>query len=91
VAQAKKIVADILGREKRILAEPQAAVVVGELAESSVNLFVRPWIRTGDYWDVKWDLLEAIKTEFDRQGITIPFPQQEVTFKPASPVALPKS
>ncbi|NCC24360.1 MAG: mechanosensitive ion channel [Deltaproteobacteria bacterium] len=87
VAKAKKIVADILAKENRILPDPKPTIVLGELADSSVNLFVRPWVKTSELWAVRWDLLEAIKTEFDRQGITIPYPQQDVHFKPTPPQA----
>jgi small conductance mechanosensitive channel len=81
IAKAKKVIADILSAEKRILPDPAPVIVLGELADSSVNLYVRPWVKTGDLWSVRWDLLEAVKKEFDRQGISIPFPQQEVHVK----------
>ena len=52
--------------------------MVGELGDSSVNINVRPWVDSGDYWAVRPDLLETIKVRFDEAGITIPYPQQDV-------------
>lgn len=49
-----------------------------ELADSSVNDVCRPWCRTGDYWDVYWDITRAVKERFDAEGISIPFPQRDV-------------
>ena len=63
---------------KRILKDPAPAIAVGELADSSVNLNVRPWVNSADYWPVRADLLENIKIKFDEAGISIPFPQQDV-------------
>ena len=51
---------------------------VNELADSSVNLLLRPWVNTSDYWDTYWDLIEIVKKRFDAEGITIPFPQRDV-------------
>jgi len=56
-----------------IISLPQIAV--SELADSSVNLVVRPWVKSGDYWDTKFDLTRKIKEAFDENGIEIPFPQ----------------
>ena len=52
--------------------------MVGELADSSVNFFVRPWVKNADYWDVKWDITERVKLAFDDNGISIPYPQMDV-------------
>jgi len=76
--KAKKILEDILAKDDRILADPAVTIAVAELADSSVNFVVRPWVKTADYWDVHFDLTEAVKLEFDAQGISIPFPQQDV-------------
>ena len=76
--KVKAVLNQILGEDPRILKEPAAMVGVLELGESSVNLVVRPWVRTGDYWDVHFDLIEKIKRRFDQEGITIPFPQRDV-------------
>ena len=53
-------------------------VAVAELGESSINFVVRPWVNAGDYWDVKFEFNETIKNRFDAEGISIPFPQQDV-------------
>ncbi len=76
--KAKKILEEILAKDDRILKDPAVTIAVGELADSSVNFVVRPWVKTADYWDVHFDLTEAVKLEFDAQGISIPFPQQDV-------------
>jgi small conductance mechanosensitive channel len=78
IAKAKKIVSDLLQQEKRVLSNPAPVIAVLELADSSVNLVVRPWVKTGDYWTVRFDLTEKIKNSFDEAGISIPFPQHDV-------------
>lgn len=78
IAKAKQIASDILAKDDRVLGDPEPTVAVCELGDSSVNLAVRPWVNTADYWAVLFDVTEAIKLEFDAQGITIPYPQQDV-------------
>ena len=78
LAKAKRILTDILEAEDRVLKDPAPTVAVSELADSSVNFVVRPWVKTGDYWPVRCDLTERVKLEFDSQGISIPFPQTDV-------------
>jgi len=68
----------ILNEDERILKDPAPTVAVSELADSSVNFVVRPWVKTPDYWAVYFDLLEKIKTRFDEKGINIPYPQLDV-------------
>ena len=58
--------------------EPSPQIVVSELADSSVNFFIRPWVNTADYWGVKFDLNEKIKLALDEAGISIPYPQTDV-------------
>ena len=72
---------NILNNDERILKEPQPTVAVSELADSSVNLIVRPWVRSSDYWPTYFDFLEKIKTRFDEVGISIPYPQMDVHLK----------
>lgn len=79
--KAKTILQDIINRDERVLPEPAANIRVSELAESSVNIIVRPWVKTEDYWGVYWDTLERVKLAFDEQGIGIPFPQMDVHIK----------
>ncbi|MFH1749014.1 MAG: mechanosensitive ion channel domain-containing protein [Planctomycetota bacterium] len=76
--KAKNIINELLAKDQRILKDPPPTVAVLELADSSVNLAVRPWVPVAEYWNVYFALTEAVKTEFDAQGITIPFPQQDV-------------
>lgn len=78
VAKAKKVLTDIIKAEKRILPEPAPKIAVSELGDSSVNFVVRPWVKTGDYWDVYFDLTEKIKITLDKEGISIPYPQRDV-------------
>ncbi|MCF7923450.1 MAG: mechanosensitive ion channel [Candidatus Marinimicrobia bacterium] len=78
ILTAKAIFKSILENESRILEEPAPRIAVSELADSSVNFNVRPWVKTEDYWDLKWDLTEKIKLALDEAGITIPFPQRDV-------------
>lgn len=75
---AKKVVADIVAAEERILDAPEPLIVIGNLGESSVDIFCRVWVKTDDYWPVKFDLLESVKVKFDEAGISIPYPQQDV-------------
>lgn len=89
--KARQIILDVLSKDERILPEPEPTVAVGELGDSSVNFLVRPWVKSPDYWAVKWDLLETIKSEFDSNGISIPFPQRDVHFYNASGQEAPTS
>ncbi len=76
--QAKRSLEQMLAEDERVLKDPAPQVAVLELADSSVNFAVRPWVKTGDYWDVYFDLTEKVKLAFDEQGISIPFPQTDV-------------
>lgn len=78
IAQAKAILHNIIEADERILKDPEPTIAVSELADSSVNFVVRPWCATGDYWGVMFDTTEKVKLEFDRQGVSIPFPQTDV-------------
>lgn len=69
---------DLIAAEDRILDDPAPKIAVSELADSSVNFVVRPWVNSDDYWGVMFDLTEAIKKRFDKEGISFPFPQQDV-------------
>jgi len=78
IDQARTVINNIMEADPRILKEPAAAVTVAELADSSVNLAVRPWVKTEDYWGVFADMNERIKNAFDDDNISIPYPQSEV-------------
>ncbi len=75
---AKQIINQVLGDHKLILPNPEPIVRVHTLNESSVDIVVRPWVKTDDYWDVYFDITEEVKRQFDAKGITIPFPQRDV-------------
>jgi len=68
----------LVAAEDRILDDPGCTIAVSALADSSVNFVVRPWVKTSDYWGVMFDMTEAIKKRFDKDGISFPFPQQDV-------------
>ncbi|MGD8262802.1 MAG: mechanosensitive ion channel [Desulfobacterales bacterium] len=78
IAKAQKILEDILANNESILKDPEPVVKVHELADSSVNFVVRPWVETDNYWDVYWDITRAVKERFDAEGVSIPFPQRDV-------------
>jgi small conductance mechanosensitive channel len=68
----------VLGEDSRVHAEPAPVIAVGELADSSVNLLVRPWCNASDYWALRWDLTRKLKEELERAGCSIPYPQHDV-------------
>ncbi len=76
--EAKAILERLVGEDERILKDPEPVIAIGELADSSVNILCRPWVKTADYWAVYWDLLEKAKEAFDAAGVSIPFPQTDV-------------
>jgi small conductance mechanosensitive channel len=78
IKAADRILTDIVSAEARVLSDPEPKIAVAELADSSVNFVVRPWVKTADYWDVKFALTEKIKLALDEAGISIPYPQQDV-------------
>jgi len=75
---AERILKEIVSDHDKILEDPEPRIKLHTLGESSVNFIVRPWTRTEDYWDVYWDLTREVKMRFDREGISIPFPQRDV-------------
>lgn len=78
ITLAKQIVEKVLNNEPRVLKHPAPTIVVGALASSSVQLFVRPWVNTSDYWGVHFAVMEQVKLEFDQAGIEIPFNQLDL-------------
>lgn len=82
---AKTLMTDIVTGHQQVHADPEPVIRVAELADSSVNFQVRPWVNADDYWPVRAELIEQIKTAFDENGISIPFPQMDVHLdKPAA-------
>ena len=78
IKKAKELLEQIVAADERILADPAPVVALGELADSSVNFLVRPWVNAADYWGVLWDTTETVKLKFDEAGISIPYPQMDV-------------
>lgn len=78
IKQAKTIIEQVLKNNGQVLDEPAPTIGVAELGDSSINIAVRPWVRTGDYWPTLYALNETIKGEFDGANISIPYPQTDV-------------
>lgn len=82
MSKAKRILEGILESHPKVLKDPAPTVAVKELGDSSVNLVVRPWVQAEDYWTVWFDVTQSTKEEFDKQGVSIPFPQRDVHMFP---------
>jgi small conductance mechanosensitive channel len=78
IANAIAVVNAVLGKDSRVLSEPEPMVAVSELADSSVNLVVRPWCRKEDYWALRFDLIRRFKEDLEQAGCSIPYPQRDV-------------
>ena len=76
--KVRQVLEELVAADDRVLKDPAHTIALSELADSSVNFIVRPWAKTSDYWGLKFDLTEAIKKRFDQEGISVPFPQQDV-------------
>jgi len=80
IDKAQKILEEIVAAHELVLKNPAPIVKLHELADSSVNFICRPWVRPVNYWDVYWDVTREVKRRFDNEGVSIPFPQQDVHF-----------
>jgi small conductance mechanosensitive channel len=78
IDKAREILEELVTSDERVLKDPAHKIGVVELADSSVNFVVRPWVNLADYWDVWFDLTEKVKKRFDEAGISIPFPQRDI-------------
>lgn len=78
IAEARKLIRGVLDAHERVLKDPTPQILLLDLAESSVNIAVRPWVKTPDYWAVRGELLEQIKAALEDNGLSIPFPQRDV-------------
>ncbi len=78
IGRAKALIQGVISEDTRILTEPASQLLVMELGASSVDIAVRVWCATSDYWQVRSDLLEKIKTTLEGAGLSIPYPQQDV-------------
>lgn len=78
IGKARELIESTIAGDERILKAPAATVAINELADSSVNFVVRPWVKRDDYWPVRFAMIEKVKRAFDENGISIPFPQRDV-------------
>jgi small conductance mechanosensitive channel len=76
--KAQGIMEKVVSEHPMVLKDPEPVVRVHALADSSVNFVCRPWVKTEDYWDVFWDVTRTVKERFDQNGVSIPFPQQDI-------------
>jgi small conductance mechanosensitive channel len=81
--EAREELLKLAEADERVLPEPAPAAYVASLDDSSVGIGLRVWCATGDYLGLSWDLTEQAKARFDAKGISIPFPQREITTKAA--------
>jgi small conductance mechanosensitive channel len=87
IEKAQAILEDVVSEHPLVLKDPEPVISVHELGDSSVNFVCRPWVKTADYWEVYWDLTRSVKQRFDKQGVSIPFPQRDVHVYNALPQA----
>ncbi|PSV58285.1 mechanosensitive ion channel protein MscS [Photobacterium sp. GB-50] len=78
IEKTERVLNDIVSEHPAVLRSPEPTIKLHTLNSSSVDFIVRPWVKTDDYWDVYWDITREVKMRFDREGISIPFPQQDV-------------
>lgn len=78
IEHAERVLAEVVAAHPLVLKEPETVIRVSELADSSVNLICRPWVKTDDYWTVHGELTKKVKERFDAEGLSIPFPQRDV-------------
>ena len=84
--KVKQVLLNVVPTFPGVLPDPEPQIAVAAMADSSVNFVVRPWVNTSDYWNVFFGLTETIKKQFDAEGISIPFPQQDIHFYQHLPV-----
>ncbi|PSV40070.1 mechanosensitive ion channel family protein [Photobacterium sp. GB-210] len=78
IEKTERVLNDIVSEHPAVLRSPEPTIKLHTLNSSSVDFIVRPWVKTDDYWDVYWDITREVKMRFDRENISIPFPQQDV-------------
>jgi len=81
VQKVERVLTEIVTSHAKVLARPEPVVKLHQLADSSVNFVVRPWVKTDDYWETYWDITRSVKLRFDAEGITIPFPQRQIHYE----------
>jgi small conductance mechanosensitive channel len=77
----KSVLEEIFKEDKRILKNPEAIIGLNTLGDSAMQIVARPWVKTDDYWDVYFDIMEKVKERFDENNIEIPFPSSVVYYK----------
>lgn len=88
IAKAREVMLDLAREDSRVLADPSPVVYVNNLGDSSVDMMLRVWTRTDNYWDVRFELSEKVKLGFDAVGVEIPFPQVTLHTKGEEPPAI---
>jgi small conductance mechanosensitive channel len=78
IEKAQSVLESIIADHEKVLKDPEPTIKLHELGDSSVNFVVRPWARKEDYWGLYWDITKEVKRRFDKEGISIPFPQRDV-------------
>ncbi|OEE67505.1 mechanosensitive ion channel protein MscS [Enterovibrio norvegicus FF-33] len=89
IPHVEEVLNDIVNNHPSVLRAPEPMIKLHVLNSSSVDFIVRPWVKTDDYWDVYWDITREVKVRFDKEGISIPFPQQDVHLHMQSGQSLP--
>ncbi|GLS91994.1 hypothetical protein GCM10007916_30640 [Psychromonas marina] len=87
IEKTEALLSELVSAHPMVLQDPKPVIKLHVLNESSVDFIVRPWVKTEDYWDVYWDITREVKMRFDQDGISIPFPQRDVHFYPATTTA----
>jgi small conductance mechanosensitive channel len=89
IPHTEKVLREIVDEHPKVLDDPEPVIKLHNLGESSVDFVVRPWVKTDDYWDVFWDVTREVNLRFDREGISIPFPQRDVHYYEERRIAAP--
>ncbi|MDR2430041.1 MAG: mechanosensitive ion channel family protein [Puniceicoccales bacterium] len=88
LATARDIIRRVLAEDARVLTSPPPSILLSNLGESAVDIAIRPWVKTPDYWAARSDLLEKLKAALENGGCTIPYPQRDIHLfheKPTAP------
>jgi small conductance mechanosensitive channel len=78
IEKAERVLQEIVVANEAVLSKPEPQIKLHELGDSSVNFVVRPWVRTDDYWNTYWEITKAVKLRFDKEGLSIPYPQRDI-------------
>ena len=78
IDQAKEVLSSIINADERVDRDPEPLIAVHALADNSVNIIVRVWANSSDYWGIYFDVTEKVKKSFDKEGLSFPFPQTDI-------------